>query len=88
VRQIHYAKFHESRAGVLEELYRLVVEARRAFPLNAPIPALEKINEQGNKLLVALGDLQRYYEEKVLWLDDEIKHPLDRFLGTWVNSSA
>ena len=80
VRQIHYAKLHESRAGVLEELYRLVVEARRAFPLNVPIPAPEKIDEQGYKFLVAWGDLRRYYEEKELWLDDEIKHPLDRYL--------
>ena len=82
MRQIHYATFHERRVEVLEDLYKLVVKCRAAFPRNVPMGNREALNDQGWKFLDALGELQSYSEETALWLDDEIKRQVQKLVDS------
>jgi hypothetical protein len=79
-RQIRYSKYHERRAEVLEDLYGLVVKARREFPQNAPLGNRVALNKSGWEFLDALAELRGRYEEAVLWLDEDTKRQIERFL--------
>jgi hypothetical protein len=78
--QISFASLHERRAGVIDHIYKLVVRAQRAFPLWMHRRDSEDLNKRGEAWLDAMGDLDHYYQEHALWLDDGSRQQLDHFL--------
>jgi hypothetical protein len=65
---------------VIEEMFRLVIKARRAFLLWITPGDRRQQSEESERFLEALGELQCYHEEKALWVDDLTKQKPDVFL--------
>jgi hypothetical protein len=78
--QISFASLHERRAGVIDHLYKLVVKAQRELPLWIRRDDREHANEQGTKWLDAMSELDEYYREHALWLDNGSRRKVEIFL--------
>lgn len=77
--QIHYARLHERRAEIIEQLYKLVVEAQHAFPVWS-YRGIPKDEDTGMEWIEAMGNLSRYYEDHSIWLEQDLGGELQCFL--------